>query len=241
MNSNGFFTEGFTWRLPHPHVPVRHLLRIHSVVGSGLELLRNSPPKDFHLATALEDEITRQLQWVLENRLFKKTESPRLDRRIFRNVVRAPEVTNYNWIHPAKKPDLAFFLNREKLSVIPTHDAIFAECKPVDSSHNIATHYCDQGMMRFVNGDYAWTMQEGLMVAYVRNRTIARDLAPILADSPRHGVLGNPSAPAQVAGSVSSQYGEPLQCTTHNRSFLWPADYGTACAINVYHSWHDCT
>lgn len=241
MSSTGFFTEGFTWQLPHPHVPVRHLLRIHSVVGYGLELLRHYPPKGFQLTTALEDDITRQLQWVLENRLYKKTESPRLDRRIFRNVVRAPEVTNYDWKHPAKKPDLAFFLNREKLSVVRTHDAIFAECKPVNSSHNVATHYCDEGMRRFVVGDYAWTMQEGLLVAYVRNRTISRDLAPVLAASPRHGVLGNASAPMQVGGSLQVRCSEPLQRTTHNRAFTWPEGYGSACAISLYHSWHDCT
>jgi hypothetical protein len=211
------------------------------VIGHGLELLRQSPPSGFYLGTAQEDDITQQLHWILENRLFKRTESPRLDRRIFRNVLRAPEVTNYNWIHPAKRPDLAFFLNRESLTVTSTHDAIFAECKPVDSSHSVSTHYCDKGVTRFIVGDYAWTMQEGLMVAYVRNCTIDRDLTPVLAGSQRRAALGNPSVPAQVPGSLRLARNEPLQCTTHNRAFRWPGGFGVACAISLYHSWHDCT
>ena len=47
--------------------------------------------------------------------------------------MRAPEVTNYDGTHPAKKPDLVLFLmQREHLAVQSSQDAIFAECKPVD-------------------------------------------------------------------------------------------------------------
>ena len=44
----------------------------------------------------------------------------------------------------------------------------FGGNKPVDDDHATGTHYCDSGINRFVNGDYAWAMQEGMMVAYVR-------------------------------------------------------------------------
>ncbi len=228
------------YRLPHPRVPVRYLLTVHAVVGSALAMLRKNPPPRFAFATALEDDITRPLQALLENRFFRKSESPRLDRRIFRNVVRAPEVTNYDGTHPAKKPDLAFFLRREHLPVLPSHDAIFAECKPVDAAHPVGTDYCDEGVRRFVDGEYGWTMQEGLLIAYARRQTISRHLAPALT-GPRQKRLGAPAAPFRVSEGAASPRMEPLHRTTHARTFAWPAHHGVAQPIDLFHSWHDCT
>ncbi len=240
MSRPGFFLGSDDYRLPHPRVPVRYLLTVHAVVGSALAVLRKKPPRRFAFATALEDDITRPLQALLENRFFRKSESPRLDRRIFRNGVRAPEVPNSDGTHPAKKPDLAFFLRREHLPVLPSLDAIFAECKPVDATHPVGTDYCDEGVRRFVDGEYGWTMQEGLLIAYARRQTIAGHLAPALAGS-RHKRLGAPAAPRRVPGCADLPGMEPLHRTTHARTFAWPADHGTAQPIDLYHSWHDGT
>jgi len=237
MSQTGFFTKGVSWCLPHPAVSARSLLKIHEVVAHAFALLRKCPPLGFQLSTASEEEITRQLHWVIENRLFKKSESPRFDRRIFRNVVHNAEITNYDWKHPAKKPDLAFFLRRETLSVMSTHDAIFAECKPVDSNHGVEAHYCKLGIARFVIGDYAWTMREGLMIGYARKRTIEQDLFPALSRCA--GALGNPRQPRPVRNSVP-QGVETLHYSDHSRSFRWPNEFGPACEIRLFHSWHSC-
>jgi len=243
MSVPGFFTAIPAHRLPHPRVPLRVILTTHLALVSAFNLLRSEPPAGFLLASAKEDEVTRQLQWIMENRLLASAEVAGFDARRFKNVVRAPEVTNYNGQHPAKKPDLVLFLlKRESLSVFRSHDGIFAECKPVDDNHAVGTHYCDSGIIRFINGDYAWAMQEGMMVAYVRGgRTIHNDLAPVLASIGRHAGLGSPSVPAPVGGSRSVADAEALQETLHERSFTWPTGHGNACAIRLFHSWHNCS
>jgi hypothetical protein len=130
-------------------------------------------------------------------------------------------------------------MKREHLSVRPSQDALFAECKPVDGAHPIAKHYCEGGIQRFVNGEYAWAMQEGMMIAYVRGeRTINSHLVPVLASENHRAALGAPGAPELVSPAVGR--GEPLQFTIHQRSFLWPGGYGKACQIQIFHSWHHC-
>lgn len=128
----GFFVADPDYRLPHPRIPLRVILVIHLALTKAFQLLRTQPPAGFVLLTAKEDEITLELYRVLEDRLLGGNVIAGFDRRRFRNVVRAPEVPNYDGTHPAKKPDVVMFLmEREHLSVRPSQDALFAECKPV--------------------------------------------------------------------------------------------------------------
>jgi len=242
MSAPGFFTAVPDYRLPHPPVPLRVILTTHRALLKAFELLRAGPPAGLLLATAKEDDITRQLHCILEDRLLGSKEVEGFDRRRIKNVVRAPEVTNFDGTHPAKRPDLVLFLmKREHLSARPSQHGIFAECKPVDDSHPVGEHYCDSGIGRFVNGDYAWAMQDGMMIAYVRGgRTISKDLAPALAVGRRRAGLGSPSAPTVVSPSHTFPAAEALQSTLHQRSFAWPGGRGPACEIRVFHSWHVC-
>lgn len=237
MSASGFFTTFPPRQLPHPVVPLRIVLAAHSALVKAFEILRFSPPEGFRLESALEDAITRQLHALLEDRFLSTNEVSGFDRRRIRNIVRAPEISNHDGSHPAKKPDLVLFLlKRERYSVQSSQDAIFAECKPVDDTHAIGQHYCDQGIMRFVNGEYAWAMQDGVMVAYVRGcRTIESTLSPALAGKDRHERLGSPAPPT----IVPTKEGTLLHRTEHARKFLW-AGGEEACSIRLYHSWHAC-
>jgi len=80
MSTPGFFTQGVPFELPHPPIPLRLILIVHAVVELGLQLLREHPPPDFALGLADEDTITRQLHWVIENRLHKMNQVPGFDR-----------------------------------------------------------------------------------------------------------------------------------------------------------------
>lgn len=237
MSRSGFFTTGLLHRFPHPAVPVRLILATHAALTLAFKILRTDPPEGFRLEDAGEDEITRVLKDILEDHLLDNGEVAGFDRRRFRNVVRAPEISNYDGSHPAKKPDLVLFLlRREHRNVRSSQDGIFAECKPVDDSHAIGQHYCDKGIARFVDGDYAWSMQDGLMVGYVRGtRTLLQNLSPVIAVNPRHEKLGSPLAPAEVQGGEP----HPLHTTEHGRRFSW-ANGQPACRIKLYHSWHCC-
>lgn len=241
MTIAGFFSERIEFRLPHPSLDVSVLLIAHEAVCFGLKLLRDKPPSGFNLGTALEDQITRQLHWILENRLRKSSEVAGFDERIFRRIWRAPEFTNADGKHPAKKPDLVFELARDEPLVLSSHDGLFVECKPVGNSHSVSKHYCDKGAVRFVNGDYAWAMQEGMMLAYVRdNYTIGTHLKAVLTSVPQRKALGLASSVNVVSGSNASSVSESLHYTTHKRSFKWPQKKGPAKPIQLFHSWHKC-
>ena len=107
--------------------------------------------------------------------------------------------------------------------------------KLIDNDHPVGTHYCDSGIKRFIDGDYAWAMQEGMLVAYVRGGcTINKDLAPVLASGRYHLQLGSPTPPTIIVGSCSSNSTEPLQATIHQRLFNWPHSRASACRDSYF-------
>lgn len=240
MSTPGFFTRGVIFKLPHPHVPLRLILIVHAVVELGLQLLREHPPGGFELTLAHEDSITFHLHWIIENRLRRSREVPGFNRRVFGKVVRAPKMTNFDGSHPDKMPDLVFELNRDSLPVLPTHDALVVECKPVDKTHPAGRDYCDKGLHRFVNGDYAWTMQEALMVAYVRDgRRIATNLFPAMHR--RRKQLGLVQNATPVKNPRRDGRADDVHLSVHSREFSWPDGHGRACDIRIFHSWHPCS
>jgi hypothetical protein len=218
----------------HPWMNAQCLLSTPS-----LELLRTEPPSGFDLATAKEDIVTVHLQHVVENRLRKTGEVPGFNQRSFGRLWREPKVVSYDMRHLDKMPDMIFHLNRDSLTVLSTEDGLFVECKPVDKAHPAGQDYCDAGVRRFVDGEYAWAMQDAMMVGYSRDgRTIADHLVPALAQ--RHARLGVKSAPSTLASSHPSSLAAALHRSVHGRSFPWPGAWGRACAIRIYHSWHSC-
>ena len=120
MNNAGFFADGIDYQLPHPPIDDAVLLITHNAICRAFTLLRGS---NFALGAAHEDEITQQLHWILEDRLRHNGEIPGFDERVFRKVWRAPEVTNFDGRHPAKRPDLVFELVRDETLVLSTQDA----------------------------------------------------------------------------------------------------------------------
>jgi hypothetical protein len=243
MSVSGFFAKGIKqYELPHP-VAERQLLVVNEAVRYAFQLLREEPPDRFVLNMALENEITRQLHWILDNRLIHTKEVKGFNKIFFKNVIRAPELTNVDGNHPDKKPDLVFYLKRDKLPVLSSHDAIFAECKPVNKvTHKIPPKYCRDGLIRFINGDYAWTMQEGLMIGYVKDDlTIHENLATELASAKLYESMGSPTPPLQLSSSEATEHAQALHVTQHQRDFNWPEDRGRAADIRIYHSWHSCS
>lgn len=240
MSGPGFFTQGVVFELPHPPIPLRLILIVRDVIEFGLQLLRESPPAGFLLGVAEERDITRQLEWIIVNRLYRSKEVPGFNKRAFGKPGRDPKMTNFDGRHPDKMPDLVFFLNRDSLPVLVSHDALVVECKPVDKNHPAGGDYCDKGLRRFVIGDYAWPMQEAMMVAYVRDgRSIATNLLPAMAQ--RADALGTLEEPCPVSGRRAVKEADCMHVSIHARVFSWPDGRGTACNIRVFHSWHFCS
>jgi hypothetical protein len=80
-----------------------------------------------------------------------------------------------------------------------------------------------------VNGDYAWAMQDALMVAYVKGHYSFKDLESVIDDGKKSAVL-----------KTNSHYEfdkYAVYRSNHNRGFEWPEGHGLACPILVSHLW----
>lgn len=242
----GFFTLGVPperYHLPHPRLGLPVILLIRRVLIRGLELLR---AQQFRLADATEDEVTAALRSVIENDLREAGRVPGFNKRTYEPVVRQGQWANYNGAVLTKTPDMCFKLRHDESEarpVIPEFDALFVECKPVDASHPVGSKYCDDGLIRFVRGDYAWAMQEGMMLAFARDRrTIAKHLIPAMSESPRMKSLNTLElpTPAPSGAAAATVTAEAVHISRHKRSFPWLDNKGQATDITIYHLWHDC-
>lgn len=219
--------------LPHPKLPPEVFIILHRVLIRALQILiANAQP----LATMHEDSITSALQRVIENRLRQTGEVSGFCAPFFERVTRQHECDSFDGNRQQERPDLFFGIRPDdgfRCRIQSDQWGVFAECKPVDADHFAGSDYCDRGLVRFIQGAYAWAMQDALMVAYARHgRAIATHLAPAMAS--------RACLQAQEAVVPLSQEDEGLHRSIHRRHFQWSDGRGPACPIVVYHSWHDC-
>ena len=242
----GFFTLGVApehYRLPHPRLDLPVILLLQRVLCRAFEILRQN---GFSLSEAKEDQVTAALRAVLENNLRQNGSVPGFNRRTYESVVRQGQAANFDGTRLTKTPDLCFKLRHddaEPRMVVSEFDALFVECKPVDRVHPAGGDYCDRGIIRFVAGDYAWAMQEGMMVAYARDgRTIAGHLIPAMSKPQRMTALGTIQLPQPLGASTvaADAQTEKIHFSKHRRTFPWPDGKGPATDIRIYHLWHDC-
>lgn len=247
----GFFTLGIhpqDFDLPHPRIELPVILVIRRVLLRAFELLRE---KGFPFATAKEDEITVGLEGVIENDLRQKNGARAkggvagFTRRLFDAVTRHHSVANYSGEKLKKEPDLCFKLRAdEEPRVLATQLALFIECKPVDASHAAGSAYVDDGLQRFVDGDYAWAMQDAMMLGYARHgRAIETHLVPAMREPRRRARSMTIALPTRVdcQGAAATSSSEALYRSTHRRKFNWPGEKGPATGITIYHEWHDAS
>jgi hypothetical protein len=244
---SGFFTLGVPperYHLPHPCLGLPVILLIRRVLLRAFELLREQQD---NLAAATEDQVTAALRSTVENNLRQSGEVPGFNKRSYDTVIRQSQCANYDGTCLTKTPDL-FFKLRDDVSeprpVLSEFDGLFIEAKPVDSTHPVGSKYCDDGLIRFVRGDYAWAMQEAMMLAYARDgRSISGHLIPAMAQRRRMTSLATiqlPEACLETAASACSE-AEAVHISLHRRKFPWPDDKGSATDITVYHLWHRCS
>lgn len=245
--ADGLFTLGVLpeeFDLPHPRLELPVILLIHRVLLRAFEMLFE---RGFSLALKKEDEITAALRGILENDLRQKGSVAGFSRRTYETVIRGGQVANYDLTRLTKSPDLCFRIRNDEVEpprrVLAVHDALFVECKPIDKGHAVGSKYCELGLRRFVDGDYAWAMQEGLMLGYARDgRTITKHLIPEMQKPKRLEQLKTtePPRPLALPGAGAGGNSEDLHISRHRRGFPWVDDKGPATDILIYHLWHDC-
>lgn len=246
MGSTGFFTGGVPperYDLPHPRLGFPVILLIQTVLCRAFEILRE---QGRGLADADEDRVTADLRAVIENNLLHTGAIPGFNRRYYESVTRQAQFENYNGEKLAKAPDLCFKLRHDEIEprrVLAAHDALFVECKPVDARHAAGGKYCDDGVIRFVIGDYGWAMQQGMMLAYVRDgRTVAGHLLPAMRTANRMTSLATTQLPVPCESENPGEKNQAgsIYASKHRRLFDWRDGKGAATEITIYHLWHNC-
>lgn len=226
--------------LPHPKLPPEIFIILHRVLVRAFDILSADAQP---LATMHEDPITSALQRVIENRLRLTGEISGFCLPLFERVTRQHECDSFDGTLQMERPDLFFGICPDdsfRSRIQSDQWGIFAECKPVDASHFAGSDYCEAGLARFVRGDYAWAMQDALMVAYMRDgRAISSHLVPAMV-SRAYLHTQDVVAPLPGGGYALGKSHESLHLSKHARCFEWTDGRGPACPIAVYHSWHEC-
>ncbi len=242
----GFFSVGVPadrYHLPHPLLGLPVILLTRRVLLRAIEILRE---QKFNLAAATEDQVTAALRSTVENNLRQSGEVPGFNKRTYETVIRQGQWANYDGTRLTKTPDLFFKLRDDEVEprpVISEFDGLFIEAKPVDKTHPAGAKYCDDGLIRFVRGDYAWAMQEAIMLAYARDgRTIANNLIPALKEPARSTSIAHLKlpAPCSAQGAAAVPGAEAIYVSEHRRQFVWRDEKGPATHLAVYHLWYEC-
>lgn len=215
-------------QLPLPEVSTIHLDIIAEGLLQAFEDIRARAPAT--VASGTESEVTA----LLEARLNAMIEVEPLWGQLVLCVARGKESLSFDGSHLEKRPDLSIYLSNRNRSF-----PLITEAKIIDAAASkTETLYCDNGIRRFVEGEYAWGNREAFMIAYVRDgSSIGTKLTPFLSnvislDPPGYLVEGLPVA----TGSGSFD----LAHSMHGRSFLYPSnpsDMLEPGPISVWHLW----
>lgn len=221
--------------LPHPPIPLRILLVVESALVRAWEILRQPLRPGFDLVSAEENRVTGELRQVLCDEVLNRGLVHGFSKKLF-VVNRDSKFRNFDGSKTELMPDLCVNIIERPCVAVLSHDGLFIECKPVDAGHSPGSCYCDDGLIRFVRGDYAWTMLEAMMVGYAREGyTIRPKLSKALED--RWATIATRRLPTQCAQSRATRFSEPVCTTEHDRTFEYVESGGQAPPITIRHLW----
>lgn len=215
-------------QLPLPEVAGIHLeIIVEGLLRAFSEIRGRSPGT---VASGTEAEVTA----LMEARLNTMIEDDPLWRQLVLCVVRGRENLSFDGSHLEKRPDLSIFLSNRHRGF-----PLVLEAKILDrGSARTEVLYCDNGVRRFVDGEYAWANREAFMLAYVRDgSSIDARLTPYLSRGfhhrpPAYLIEGLPTA----IGSV----GADLAWSRHGRAFVYagsPSPLRAPGSISIWHLW----
>lgn len=182
------------------------------------------------VAIGSEAEVTA----LMESHLNRMIDEDPFWRVLVTSVGRGTESVNFDGTKLEKRPDLSItFAERSRRFPLKV------EAKIIDSpSKKTVKLYCDEGVSRFENGDYAWGCREAFMLAYVRDGSsqIASLKAQLTATSPSGSALfGTVEGPTPRPTRVGD-----LAITRNARSFSYPCQNSANQApgeISLWHLW----
>ncbi|SEG30134.1 hypothetical protein [Billgrantia desiderata] len=128
------------------------------------------------VASGSEAEVTA----LMVSRLNAMIEYEPLWGQLVLCVARGQESLSFDGSHLEKRPDLSIILSNQNRGF-----PLIAEAKIIDAATSkTEVLYCDNGIRRFVEGEYAWGNREAFMIAYVRDgSSISGKLVPFLSNA----------------------------------------------------------
>lgn len=207
-------------QLPLPTIQRRHVIVIAEVLKQAWQDLLKTQKQ------IMTEEEEKEINALMESRLNKI----RIERRDWSTLVsgvsRGKESISFDGSSLEKRPDLSIHLTRGYFPL-----PLIVECKLIDTMTGKKVDlYCDNGLARFIDGEYAWYAQEAFMIAYVRdNSSIETCLVPHLEKNQKK--LPDPFLTAQLPKPVSSSV-KDFSRSFHSRRF--PENPGP---IVIWHLW----
>jgi hypothetical protein len=172
-----------------------------------------------------------ELNSLMEIRLNALLETDALWAMLARNVARGKETISFDGSHLEKRPDLSIYLTDRSPSF-----PLVVECKLIDIRRRKTVElYCEDGLLRFVRGDYGWATREAFMLAYVRdNSTIVACLRPFLRERrmKQPDLYLTDALPESISGSDVH-----VARSSHNREFRYVGLSHGPGAIAIWHLW----
>jgi hypothetical protein len=171
-----------------------------------------------------------ELNTLIETRLNTLLQEDERWSQLVRGVGRRQTIS-YDGSHLEKLPDLSIHLTSRSPSF-----PLIVECKVINTpSRKKIDLYCNDGLVRFVRGEYGWATCEAFMLAYVRDgSTISSCLEPFLAQSRTR----QPDPYLTDAMPVSIWESDmDLARSSHNREFCYIGQSHGPGAIAIWHLW----
>lgn len=221
--------------LPHALYPKATLRIVERAIAEAWRIIRDHPQGDFDIQTADEDRITLELtNCLMDNVLVSGVVDGFTDDLFV--VGREGKFPSFDGAHLDKMPDLNIWIKRDVPQSLPSNDRLFVECKPVGRDHPVGVAYCNKGIARFVNGEYAWALTQGMMVGYA---SPGYTLPGKLRDA-----IGTRCAALRTTGNVQAcpkgqaqGYTQQVCVTVHRRGFRYPHMRTKVPDITLRHLW----
>lgn len=217
-------TKGIQLPLPKISNEILEIIA-EGIIHAFNDIMSNHPSI---VSTGTEAEVNALLGTKLNNLLQEDI----LLSQLISYVGRGVESLSFNGIHLEKRPDLSLILT-SSINNFP----LIIEAKIIDkTSGKTAQLYCDNGLRRFIDGEYAWGNQEAFLMAYVRDKsTINLKLTPYLANK----ISTNPSDYQTIELPIVRSMGN-LATSQHGRTFTYihqDAPNNQPGSISLWHLW----
>lgn len=221
----------------YPPFDERYLRAIEFALRVAWENLHKDPETRQKLSSQSEERISHLLRDMLnELRERKNGGVDDYNCSVFERPQIGAEVMTQDG--KIRKPDVVFALSGWPRPGVSNsiRDGIFVECKILEqgSGKNLSA-YCSNGIKRFVDGDYAAWMREGMMVAYVRTtQAMPNDLTGAMTPAQMREDLAT-DGNLTVCGLTDS---EPrVYISDHNRTWEYLGNQGRPGPVQVRHLW----